>query len=280
MAKKEHAIISLEDFTESINMLLYGDSGVGKTVLAGSCPNALFLSFEPGTISAKRQGSTAKLWPIKSWSDLVDARDWLLDNPGAHDWVILDSITQMQKLCMRTILDAAVADNRSRDPDIPALQDWQKYYNMFDRFIAAFNDLPVNILYIATTMRHEDEEGEDLVLPDIQGKGYHIAQSICASVAIVAYLKASASGKGEEAEISRKLLFQSFPPFFAKDRYGVFPRWVTVTKGDQQITTMAQITRKIMAPVATVAPIKRAPAKKVPIKAVPTKAAPTRRRPA
>jgi hypothetical protein len=248
MVSKPPAIISLEDFTESINMAVYGDSGVGKTVLAGTCPNALFLAVESGTVSAKRQGSGADLWPINEWSDLAAAEQWLEDNPDTYDWVIIDSVTQMQKLCMRGILDAAIAENKSRDPDIPALQDWQKYYNMFSRFINTFNDLPVNVLYTATTMRKDDENGDELVLPDLASPSHsplRESQAFCASMMIVAYYKKTVKGKGDDAETSRSLLFESMPPYFAKDRYDVFPRWVTITRGGKQLTSMKSIQAKI-----------------------------------
>ena len=68
------AIRELSDFNESINLLVYGDSGVGKTVLCGGAPSALFLSTETGTISAKRQGSKAKVWRMVNWKTLEENR--------------------------------------------------------------------------------------------------------------------------------------------------------------------------------------------------------------
>lgn len=247
---KAPPIIKLEDFTESINMCVYGDSGIGKTVFAGTAPNALFLAIERGTISASRQGSKADLWPIDGWDDLQEAYDWLSDNPDAYDWVIIDSATEMQSICMRHILDQAVAENPKRDPDIPALQDWQKYYNMFERMVAAFNALPINMLYTALTLRSDSEEGEDIVLPAIQGKGYLKAQLFAASMDITAYYQKVMTGKSEEAESKRRMLFESSAPYFGKDRYGVFPRWVTITEGDKQKATMVDLIKRINSPVA------------------------------
>lgn len=281
MAGKPPAIISLEEFDESINMLVYGDSGVGKTVFAGTAPKALFLAIEAGTISAKRQGSTAELWPITTWQDLQEAYDWLEENPETYEWVIIDTVTQMQRLCMRGILDQAVAENSSRDLDVPAIQDWQKYYKMFQRFILAFNSLPINVLYLAQPMHKDDEEGDSIVLPEIEGPSHsplREALMVCASVAVVAYLKKSAIGKSEDAGTKRSLLFETMPPYFAKDRYNVFPRWVAVTespddKSTKQMTTMADVQRRIEASGS------KSAAKKAPAKAAPTKASAVRRRP-
>ena len=53
---------SLDAFNESINICLYADSGVGKTVQCGGVRNAIFLSTEKGVVSAQRTGSKADLW--------------------------------------------------------------------------------------------------------------------------------------------------------------------------------------------------------------------------
>ena len=53
--------IELEDlssFSESINILIYGPSGHGKTVLAGGAPNATFVSTEKGVVAARIAGSS------------------------------------------------------------------------------------------------------------------------------------------------------------------------------------------------------------------------------
>jgi hypothetical protein len=272
MAKTNPAIISLEDFTESINGCVYADSGIGKTVFAGT-DNVLFLSLEGGTISAKRMGSKAKLIKINEWDDLQKAYDWLEANPDhGFDWVIIDSVTEMQKLCMVGILKAGKAENSKRDIDIPALQDWNKYYNMFDRFIAAFNDLPANILYTATVMQNENEEGMPIVMPNLRGRGtgYSISQNFCATLGFVAYLQKETEGKAQDAKTTRRLLFENMPPYFAKDRYNVFPRWVTVSDGDRQVSTLAGVRKKIQSAEVreSTAPRKAAPAvrRRVPVR--------------
>jgi len=227
-------IIDLSDYDESINLLLYADSGVGKTVFSGGA--GLILGVEKGTVSAKRQGSNAKLWKINSWNDLQKAYSWLRKNPKVFSWVAIDSATEMQQLALKWILEKEYREaggaQSKRDIDIPQIQDHQKWQNMFKRFIKGFCDLPINVVFTALPLHVEDEEGMALVLPDFSGKGYQIAQWVCAQMSVVGYMKkirrkTGEDGKGEATyKEVRRVYFQYKAPHFAKDRYNVLgPYW-------------------------------------------------------
>jgi len=212
----------LADFNESINLMVYGDSGVGKTPLAGKAPNSVFLSTEKGTISAKRFGSKSKLIRCHTWERLEAAIDYLEANPSEFDWAIVDSATKMQQLLLRYLLKNNVEDGKKMaDLDVPQIQDHQKWQNMYKRFIDRLIDLDVNVIFVATAMHKEDAEGDDLVLPDIQGKDYAIAQYACAQMDGVYYLATQTNKKTEQPEWF--LLTKSRPPYFAKDRFNALP---------------------------------------------------------
>ena len=67
-------IVSRDEDEEKVNLLVYGQPGVGKTVFAGSADRVLFIAPEDdGTISAKRSGSKADKYPIKKWEALNTA---------------------------------------------------------------------------------------------------------------------------------------------------------------------------------------------------------------
>lgn len=264
-------IISLEDETESVNLLVYGKSGAGKTVFAGSADRVLFIAPEDdGTISAKRSGSKAHKWPVDNWQDIIDAYMWLYENPeevaAKYDWVVLDSITRMQHMAMRAILDAAIAENASRDPDIPAIQDWQKYYEMFKRFVLAYNSLPVNVLYTALVRNEVDEEGNDFLTPDIQGKGYQLSQTICSYMTSYGCLQVKRRKDPEDEKKTqeyRRITWKDTGVIQGKDRTQVLAPW-TNNKTLQEITDM--ITGRNPAPRATKAtPVKRTGATRRPV---------------
>lgn len=257
-------IIDLEDFTESINMVLYAEPGIGKTVFAGSDDKVLFLAMraEQGTISAKRLGSNGKVWKINEWNDLEAAYEWLSANPDAgFSWVVIDSVTAMQKLLMADLLKIQYSENPAKfDLDLPTQQNWQEYYNKFDRFIIAFNDLSYNVLYTATAMQNEDPEGEPIVLPNLYGrqKGYSVAASLCANAGIVGRLSEEVRIKAGGGEVrTREILFKSSPPYVAKDRYNCLPDRFVITRDDERTKTLKDLRVLVEQSSAPKAPAKK-----------------------
>lgn len=176
-------IVSLQDSPDFVNIMVYGDSGIGKTVFAGSDDKVLFIAPEDaGTLSAKRFGSTADRWPVQSWNDLLEAYEYCYEQiengEFPYQWLAIDSLTEMQSMAMTHVLKMGVAEKPNKDPDVPEIQDWQRYYIIFEKMIRAFNDLGVNVLYTALARKVENAEGEDFYVPDIQGKEYLLSLKV------------------------------------------------------------------------------------------------------
>jgi len=265
-------IESLQDSVIFVNMLVYADSGTGKTVFAGSDDRVLFVAPEDsGTLSAKRHGSKADKWPVKSWNDLLEAYEYLYDEIEKngklpYDWVVIDSLTEMQYMAMQHILKQVVEENASRDPDVPAIQDWQRYYIIFEKMIRAFNDLGVNMLYTALARKVEDAEGEDFYTPDIQGKDYLLSQKVASLMTSYGHMKIDLKPQmvdGEETGKKlrvRRIYWEDTGASRGKDRTR------TLTPYTDNLTLKA-IRSKIEGyetPVPAKRPVKKAPAKAAP----------------
>jgi hypothetical protein len=195
-------IIGLQDEDEFHNLLIYADSGVGKTVFCGSDDDVLFIAPEDnGTLSAKRFGSSAKKWKINKWSDIVEAYEWLYSlDTIPFNWVVLDSLTEMQEMCMRAILDEAYEMNPGRDPDVPQLQDWQPYFERFRRLVKAFKALPVNVIYTALQKEEENEDGDKVTIPMIQGKGTQFAKQVASWMTSFGHMRVQRKKIGTEED--------------------------------------------------------------------------------
>lgn len=230
---------SLENFNESKNVLLFGDSGIGKTAAAGGVATksrrAVFMSTEKGVVSAKRTGSKAGLYRAMDWDHVEAALDKADAELGENDWLIADSISRMQHLALRWILREE-HDGRGADEDIMQIQHYSKWWNMYKRFIDRMIDAKYNTLMVATAMHLEDVEGEPIIVPALTGSSKDplmISNYVCAQVDCVFYLGMK-QPKGEEP--FRRILTQARPPFFAKNRYaGTIPSYVDYDDGEYGI---------------------------------------------
>lgn len=263
-------IINLQDDDDNVNLLIYGDSGVGKTILCGSDDKVLFVAPEDqGTLSAKRQGSTADKWPVKKWDDIYEAYEYFYDMADSgeeipYNWLCLDSLTELQSLAMAGILEDAVRENPDRDPDIPALQDWQKYYNMVERLIKGFNSLPVNVVYTAISRPATMPDGTEKLIPNLQGKKDMYAKTVSSWMTAFGYMshkRINVAGEGEKPvyEDQRTITWKNTAYVTGKDRtMALEPK--TVNKSLKDIRILIEKKNEEMAnPPATRRRAKAAP---------------------
>jgi hypothetical protein len=254
------AIVDLDSFKESHNIMLFGDTGSGKTAQIATLPGKVLILASESTImlvvkkQVERMGldwdkekKRFKIWRIKSWQDLEDAYIWLRDNQTAFDWVVIDSATSVQTRAMRAAMEAAVKRNpEKRDIDLPDRGEHQKMQNAMKRMIVDFNELDCNVLWFAQAMRREDQDGNEIVVPFIMGKDYEVSSFACAQMtAFGYYLKKKA--KGSKGRTDRVLIWESFADpesdinYWSKDRYDVFPKVCIMAEGAEQKTTMGDL---------------------------------------
>jgi len=130
--------------TKYINTLIYGESGIGKTVLCTTAPKPLILATEPGLLSIMNKD--VDVAEVLSLAKLKEAYNYLKkDNP--YETVCIDSLSELAQVVLSEY--KAV----ERDPR-------QAYMKMADEIIAIirqFRDLPMNLVCIAKQDRITDE---------------------------------------------------------------------------------------------------------------------------
>jgi hypothetical protein len=221
----------IEDMSEEkehYNILVYADSGVGKTVLAGSHPKALILAADTGTISAARQGSKAKVIRVGDWPKFEQATRWIrAGGYSKYEWIVLDSLSMLREKCMRYTLESEHARNAARDEFIPAQPDHQKVQNVMKRTVEIYADLPVNVLFTALPMHIETRDGESRVMPMIHGQNGDTAHYIAGLMDSVGYMEVTRRRrKGDDEDEPtgsevRRIHWQPYNEFVGKDRFGV-----------------------------------------------------------
>lgn len=233
--------VDLSDFQESMNVMVHSWPGQGKTVWATGAPNCTLMSAEPGAVSAKLFGRKGVgLVRVREWEDAVKVRRDLEQGKFEHrDWMVIDTISSLQNKNQNSVLDKAIAENPHRDPDIPAIQDYLKQQNSLKRWVEFMIDHPINTIWLAHTLRIEDQDGGAMFIPTILGgadKGYPVANYVMGLMNAVGYMEMRGrTTTGEDGKkthkMIRRILWQPYHDeakdvrYVAKDHFGALGRF-------------------------------------------------------
>lgn len=263
-------IIDPEDYKEHLNIMIFGATGCGKTVMAAQLPKILILAVEPGTISAVRwmkkhrpKRRDYKIWNINTWGDLTDAYAWLRDSleegTCPFEWVMIDTVTKAQYRDWRAIMKALVERAPHRDEDVPDKGEHFKMQLTMKRMVSDFNELPINIVWTAQPM-NADLEGEDeeRVIPMIEGKDGAISAALAADMDDVWYLRRMRVKKrgADSAKLVRRL-YTEHHIYWVKDRFDCLPKHIDDPDINQLVKTIRDAEER-----PTPTPVRRRTAKK------------------
>lgn len=204
---------------EAYNILVYGNSGVGKTVFAASHPNSLVLAIDPGTISAARAGSRADVWEIPTWQEFEEAQKWVrAGGYSQYEWIVVDGLTMLRERCMRFVLDREHGRNAARDLFVPAIADHQGTQNMIKFAMEKFCDLPVHMLFTALPMHVESRSGDEVIVPLIHGQKGDLSHYLVGLTDAFGYMEVAENDNGKEV---RRIHWGPYNEYTGKDRFGV-----------------------------------------------------------
>lgn len=211
----------------TFNMLVYGESGVGKTIFTGSADSVpemrpvLMIDVEGGTLSLDSTYPHVHVVRVKTWDELQQVYDELYSGRTEYRTVILDSLTEIQKFSMYGIMQQLVMSRPEVDPDVPGLREWGKNIEQIRRFVRAFRDLPMNAIFTALVKDEKDPRtGIVTKQPYLSGK---LAREVAAFLDIVAYMYAKQIQANGETQLQRLLLTAGTETNVAKDRTGRLP---------------------------------------------------------
>lgn len=212
-------ILSPNEYRRPLNLLVYGEPGVGKTVLAASADEipelrkVLILDVEGGTMSVDHRFPNVSVVRLTDFLKTNDIYDELWRRKD-HDFgcIVLDSLSEMQKLSMSSIMHGEVYRNPEIDPDIPSMRNWGKNINQIRRLVRQFRDLPIPTIFTALVSEDKDDRtGRLLRKPALSGK---LASEVAGFFDIVGFLYI----KEAEGQQTRFMLTGGAEGIVAKDR--------------------------------------------------------------
>jgi len=217
-------IIKAKERPPHMNILIYGESGVGKTRLAGSADSVprmrrvLVVDLEGGTLTLEQNNPDVDIIRVKTWAEMQAVYDALYAGDHDYETVIIDSLSEVQKFNMYDVMKNRVDTSSANiDIDAPDMRAWGINLEQMRKFVRAFRDLPVNTIFTALMKDDKDKKtGLSIKKPNLSGK---LASEVAAFLDIVVYMYM----KEVDGEQTRLLLSAATDDVVAKDRTGKLP---------------------------------------------------------
>ena len=229
------------DRPPTINLLAFAESGWGKTTLAGSADNVpamrkvVVIDFEGGDLSLSHSYPNVDIVRVNKWSEVQAVYDELF--AGGHDYttVVIDSLTELQKLNMYSIMGRVISDNPGREEDVPSMREWGINLEQMRKFVRAYRDLPYNVIFTALVMEDKNQRtGVTVKKPSLSGK---LKNEVAGFLDVVLY----GYMKSIDGEQHRLLLSTNTDEIIAKDRTGKLPQ-VIVDPNMKQLYELFNLT--------------------------------------
>lgn len=179
----------------------------------------LFLDVEGGTTTLRKRPDIDVI-QVRSMDEIENAHNEIFRDPSYYKTIIVDSLTELQKLDMRTVMKLQYDKKPdTTDIDVPSQREWGKSGVRMSRIVRAYRDLPVNTIMtcLLATEQETNERGQDthivkLYYPSLPGK---LRSEIPGYFDVVGFLQATADTQGR---VTRSLQVAKTKKVIAKDR--------------------------------------------------------------
>lgn len=196
-----------------VNVIVYGDSGTGKTSLVKTLSEetTLIVSLEDGLLSVSDKSfDYVNAKTVSQIREIVNS-----DELKKYKTIVIDSITELSQ---NTFLDLK---NKYPEPKM-AMRLWGDFSEQFSLLFKELRRLEKNVLAIALPREKEDEAGQLIKKPDVYGKS---SDRIIAWFDECFYMFIDKEG-------NRKFLTETAKNTMAKDRSGKFEKVVDANIGE------------------------------------------------
>lgn len=175
-------VVAPGDVVDWVNLLGYGEPGVGKTTFLGTALDhpktrpALIFDIEGG-MTTLRSRKDLDVVPLRSIEELTDKYNKLWRSIDAktgkmyYQTVCIDSGTELADLDMRGVMEIAYNANPDKvNKDVPSPREWGIVRSHMRKITRAFKDLPCNFIMTATLGEKTPEGQPTYYFPGFGGK--------------------------------------------------------------------------------------------------------------
>lgn len=205
-----------------LNMMVYGEPGVGKTYFLGTAQDhkltaPLLIVDLDGGVQTLRHRKDIDVVQVRGWNQLVGVyRDLFNAIPSdgkkfPYGTIGIDTLSEIQALDLQEIMTAFSKINDKIDADVPDQRGYGKSSAHMRRIVRAFRDLPCNTIFNCHAQFERDNNMKMKIEPKLVGK---LRIDVPGFLDVVGYYRAEADG----TDVTRYMQFQKTETTIAKDR--------------------------------------------------------------
>jgi len=134
--------------SKKVKILVYGNAGMGKTVLCATAPNPIIISAEAGLLSLAEHD--IPVLEVKTVEDVMNAYEWITTSADAklYETVCLDSVTEIAEVLLTQY------KKEEKDPR----KAYGRLNDDMSTLIRSFRDLPnKHVYFTAKSIKKEDD---------------------------------------------------------------------------------------------------------------------------
>jgi hypothetical protein len=228
MATVKKRIIPVSEATPYVRALFYGRNGKGKTRLAASGPKTLIIDVNEEGTKSVRNYKDAYVYFVKKFEQLDWVYWYLKEGKHEYETVVIDTLTQAQKLAMKFVLGEAEDRDPNRPTGLPDRRAWGQMTELMRPVIFNYRNLPMHVVFVCQERidRGSDEEEESgevrpRIVPDLS-PGLRADAMGAVEIMGRVYRRPVRRGKGKKETIvwQTRMLVGDHEDYETKDRTG------------------------------------------------------------
>ena len=190
-------------------ILIYGESGTGKTRLASTFPKVIFADIDKGMSSVTEIVDRVE---VDEFKQLEALHQFLRDGEHEYQTVVIDTLNEMQRIAMHATVQDFPSIRRSYE-NLPSMSDYGKMLHDMVELTRNFIALPMRVILLGQVGTRQFDT--DVMQPQLIGK--NTSREICRKMDIIGYIYKSTQ---EEVANNKKVSEIAFDvaQYVVKDR--------------------------------------------------------------